>query len=222
MAPSSTFMLLIAFAVVAASLPPSAAARDGGAAKDAAAPAPSASGEAAVHPMGLIDDIVGGIIHFHLPDLPLPAIIPCPPAFPKIPLIPCYNNTPPRPPITECRTTIVKSLPACAGFLAKGSNLSSPLGKCCDGVQPFFVDFSTIFCFCHVINGDADKLLPPAVNHTRAVNLLDSCGFGAGPDQWNSICEQGKEHDDIPPMDAPTDDDDDDMDAPSPPPPRRH
>jgi hypothetical protein len=81
--------LLVAFAVVA----PSAAARDEGAVKDAAeALAPSASGEA-VHPMGLIDDIIGGIIH--LPDLPLPRILPCPPPdFPKIPLIPIGKKQP--------------------------------------------------------------------------------------------------------------------------------
>ncbi|CAN6203792.1 unnamed protein product [Urochloa humidicola] len=218
MAPSSTFMLislLVVFVVVAPSLPPSAAARDGGAAKDAASPAPSASDEAVVQPMGLIDDIIGGIgdIIRHIPDLPVPAIIPCPPAFPiKIPFIPCHNVTPPPPPITECRPSLVKFLPACAGFLANGSSVSSPRRKCCDGIEPFFLDYSTPFCFCHVINGDADKLLPAAVNQTRAVNLVHTCGFGGtGPDPMASICKQGEEYGEIPPMDAP-----------SPPPPRRH
>ncbi|CAN6210060.1 unnamed protein product [Urochloa humidicola] len=217
MAPSSTFMLislLVVFVVVAPSLPPSAAARDGGAAKDAASPAPSASDQAAVQPMGLIDDIIRGIgdIFHHLPDLPVPAIIPCPPSFPiKIPFIPCHNVTPaPPPPITECGPSLVKFLPACADFLAKGSSLSSPRRKCCDGIEPFFMDYSTPFCFCHVINGDADKLLPAAVNQTRAVKLLHTCGFG-GRDQMTDMCKQGEEDDYIPPMDAP-----------SPEPPRRH
>ncbi|CAN6166060.1 unnamed protein product [Urochloa humidicola] len=215
MASSSTFMLicmLVAFAVVAPGLPPSAAARDGGAAKDVASPAPSTSGEAAdVHPMGVIDDIVRAIVD--LPDLPLPAILPCPPAFPKIPLLPCYNNTPLRPPVTECRPGLVKFLPPCRGFLASGSILSSPLPKCCDGIEPFLADYSTPYCFCHIINGDANKLLPAPVNQTRAVNLMQTCGFGTGPDRfWAGVCEDGEENGDIPPMDAPA----------SPPPPRRH
>ena len=100
MAPSNkgtlAVALLVAFAVVAPLLPPSAAARDSGAAKAAPAPAPSVSGDSRLHPMGLIDDIIG-----HIPDLPLPRILPCPPAFPiKIPFIPCRNVTPSPPPVT--------------------------------------------------------------------------------------------------------------------------
>ncbi|OEL15784.1 hypothetical protein BAE44_0023197 [Dichanthelium oligosanthes] len=110
-------VLLVAFAVVAPSLlHPSAAARDGGAAKAAAAPAPSASGEV-LHPTGWFDGF----------DPPLLRILPCPPAFPiKIPFIPCYNVTPP---VTECRPSLEKFMPACAGFLTDGSSVSSPRNK---------------------------------------------------------------------------------------------
>ncbi|CAN6171892.1 unnamed protein product [Urochloa humidicola] len=214
MSPSSVSMqvvLLVTFVVVAPCLPPSAAARDGGAAKDAMAPAPSASSEAAAHPMGVIDDIVGGIgdIVRHIPDLPLPAIIPCPPAFPiKIPFIPCYNYTPP--PVTQCRPSMVKFLPACADFLTGDGDVSSPPQKCCDGILPFFQG-SLAFCYCHVVNGDANKLLPAPVNQSRALNFLQHCGFGLTQYDVTDICEKGKEHDNVPPMDAPT-----------PPPPRRH
>jgi hypothetical protein len=77
MAPSSNYTLialLVAFAVVAPSLlHQSAAARDGGAAKAAAAPAPSANGEVVLHPTA----------SYEIPDLPLPRIIPCPPLVSK-------------------------------------------------------------------------------------------------------------------------------------------
>lgn len=44
-----------------------------------------------------------------LPDLPLPRILPCPPAFPKIPLIPCHNVTQePEHPVAECRPALAK------------------------------------------------------------------------------------------------------------------
>ncbi|CAN6203790.1 unnamed protein product [Urochloa humidicola] len=210
MSPSSIYMLLIAFVVVAPCIPTSAASRDGGAAKDAAAPAPSASGES-LHPMDLIDDIIRGIVHFHLPDLPVPAILPCPPAFPiKIPLIPCYNYTPqPQPPpVTECRPSIVKFLPACARFLTGGGDVSSPPRKCCDIVHPLFMDS---LCYCHIFNGDANKLLPAPVNQSRALKLLQHCGYdGITSDDITYICEHGKEEDEVPPMDSAS------------PPPRRH
>ncbi|CAN6171895.1 unnamed protein product [Urochloa humidicola] len=74
--------LLIAFAVALPSLfhPSAAAARAEGSAT-AAAPSPSRE---SLQPAGL-----------NIPDLPLPRILPCPPWFPKIPLIPCFNVTPP-------------------------------------------------------------------------------------------------------------------------------
>jgi hypothetical protein len=131
MAPSSNYTLialLVAFAVVAPSLlHQSAAARDGGAAKAAAAPAPSANGEVVLHPTA----------SYEIPDLPLPRIIPCPPLFPKIPFIPCYNVTPPAPPPPprpkECRTTLVKSLlPAPVNH----TRALALVQACLDGVNP--------------------------------------------------------------------------------------
>ncbi|KAG2633475.1 hypothetical protein PVAP13_2NG143503 [Panicum virgatum] len=211
MAPSNkctlAIALLVAFAVVAPLLPSSAAARDGGAAKAAPAPAPSASGDAPLHPMGLIDDIIGLI-----PDLPLPRILPCPPAFPiKIPFIPCHNVTAPPPPVTECRPGLAKYMPPCASFLTSDdSSVPSPPSKCCHVIKPFFEDGSTSpLCLCHVVNGDAGNLLPAPVNHTRATSLLEQCGYGFTSDNVTDICSNRDFI--IPPMDA----------VPSPP-PRRH
>ncbi|CAN6179998.1 unnamed protein product [Urochloa humidicola] len=200
-APSSSncmlIALLVAFAVVAPSLPPSAAARDGGAAKDAAAaPAPSA----AVHPMDIFDDIS----HF---DLPLPRILPCPPVFPKIPLIPCYNYTPspssptPPPAVPECRSALAKYITPCAGVLTDGGSATfNSSSKCCRTIQPFFSDQNTtLSCLCHVLNGDAGEILHAPVNHTRALSYLHVCGFGMTPDMFTQFCDDSP----VPPMDAP-------------------
>lgn len=174
--------LLVVFAVVAPSLPPSAAARDGGAAKAAAAPAPSASGKA-VHPMDLFDYL----IHF---DLPLPQILPCPPVFPKIPFIPCYNYTPP-PPVMECRPSLAKYMAPCSGFLTDaGVPFDRSSTKCCGVIQHFFDDRSTSpSCLCHVLNGDADGILHAPVNHTRALSLLDVCGYAMTPELFPKFCD---------------------------------
>ncbi|PUZ69554.1 hypothetical protein GQ55_2G118900 [Panicum hallii var. hallii] len=204
MAPSNKctlVALLVAFAVVAPMLPPSAAARDGGAAKAAPAPAPPASGDVRLHPMGLIDDIIG----FHIPDLPLPPILPCPPAFPiKIPFIPCRNVTPSPPPVTECRPGLAKYMPPCAGFLTSNdSSVSSPPSRCCDVIEPLFQDKSTSpLCLCHVVNGDAGKLLPAPVNHMRATSLLQQCGSEFTADNVTDICANRDNVFIIPPMDA--------------------
>ncbi|CAL5001057.1 unnamed protein product [Urochloa decumbens] len=221
MAPSNKLIaLLVALAVIVPSSLPSTAARELGAAKDdaAAAPAPSAaSGGEALHPMGLFDDIgdvIGDIIHFRLPDLPLPAILPCPPDFPiKIPFIPCHNVTKP---VTECRSSLAKYMPACAGFLTGGNgSASSPPSKCCDAITPFFDDKSTTpLCLCHVVNGDLDELLPKPMNRTRANSFLQQCGFELTSDKVSMICANENDVLDIPPMDAPspppTDDGEDD------------
>ncbi|CAN6166059.1 unnamed protein product [Urochloa humidicola] len=217
MAPYSNFtllVLLVAVAVVAPILPPSAAARDGGAAKDAASPASSASGEAAAQPMDMIDDIVGSIIHFRLPDLPLPAILPCPPAFPiKIPFIPCRNVTPSRPPVAECRPSLAKYMTPCAAFLTGNGTgaSSSPSKNCCKAIDPFFQDHSTTpLCLCHVVNGDVGKLLPAPVNLTQANAFLPQCHFELSREEVSKICGD-KTTLKIPPMDVP-----------SPPPTWRH
>ncbi|TKW31854.1 hypothetical protein SEVIR_2G133200v4 [Setaria viridis] len=187
--------LLVVFAVVAPSLPPSAAARDGGAAKAAAAPAPSASGKA-VHPMDLFDDLIHDLIHF---DLPLPQILPCPPVFPKIPFIPCYNYTPP-PPVMECRPSLAKYMPPCSGFLTDaGVPFDRSSTNCCGVIQHFFDDRSTSpSCLCHVLNGDADGILHAPVNHTRALSLLHVCGYAMTPELFPKFCD----YSDVPPMDA--------------------
>ncbi|CAN6203789.1 unnamed protein product [Urochloa humidicola] len=215
MAPYTLLILLVASAVVVPSLPPSAAARDGGAAKDAAAPVLSASDETAahMHPLGLIDDIIGGIIHFRLPDLPVPAILPCPPAFPiKIPFIPCRNETPSQPPVAECRSSLAKYMAPCAAFLTGDGTgaSSSPSKNCCNAIDPFFKDHSTTpLCLCHVVNGDVGKLLPAPVNRTQANAFLSQCHFELSPKEVSKIC--GDKTFKIPPMDVP-----------SPPPTWRH
>ncbi|KAG2641847.1 hypothetical protein PVAP13_2KG221400 [Panicum virgatum] len=114
--------------------------------------------------MGLIDDIIG----FRIPDLPLPRILPCPPAFPiKIPFLPCRNVTP-SPPVTSCRPGLAKYMPPCAGFLTSDdSGVPSPPRKCCDAIEPLFESASPL-CLSHVVNGDSGELLPALVNHTRA------------------------------------------------------
>ncbi|CAO2184347.1 unnamed protein product [Urochloa humidicola] len=207
MAPSKLIALLVAFAVIVpSSLPLSAAARDLGAAKDAAAAAPAPSA-AALHPMDLFDDIneiIEDIFHFRLPDLPLPAILPCPPDFPiKIPFIPCYNVTAP---VTECRSSLAKYMPACAVFLTGGNaSSSSPPSKCCDAITPFFDDKSTTpLCLCHVVNGDLGELLPAPMNRTRANSFLQQCGLELTPDKVSKICANDNNVLNIPPMDAPS------------------
>jgi len=127
--------------------------------------------------------------------------MPCPPLFPKIPFIPCYNVTPPAPPPppprpTECRTTLAKSLvPACSGFLTNNGGAcessEAPSSKCCDGVHEFFSGDRSVYdplCLCHVMNGDVSQLLPAPVNHTRALALVQACLDGVNPQPFSDIC----------------------------------
>jgi len=186
MAPSSNYTLialLVAFAVVAPSLlHQSAAARDGGAAKAAAAPAPSANGEVVLHPTA----------SYEIPDLPLPRIIPCPPAFPKIPFIPCYNVTPPAPPPRpkECKASLVMLMPLCSGFLTTNSS-KDPSTECCAGVSRFInggdPSIYAPLCLCHIINGDVNQLLTAPVDHARALSLVQVC-LGIDPKTSTGIC----------------------------------
>ncbi|KAG0542810.1 hypothetical protein BDA96_02G136000 [Sorghum bicolor] len=209
MAPSSNYTLialLVAFAVVAPSLQhQSAAARDGGVAKLVTAPAPSANGEVVVlHPTA----------SYEIPDLPLPRIIPCPPLFPKIPFIPCYNVAPPPPPPPrpkECWTTLVKSLvPPCSGFLTNNGGAcesEAPSRKCCDGVKLFLSGDRSVYdplCLCHVMNGDVSQLLPAAVDHTCALALVQACLDGVNPQPFSDLCNNDQSiKDEMPPMDLP-------------------
>jgi hypothetical protein len=201
MAPSNKLTLialLVAFAVLA---PSAAAIRDGGAAKDAPAPSPSpsAGGEVeddAVQPMSVFDDILGDIlgdiIHFRIPDLPLPRILPCPPAFPvKIPFIPCYNETKA---VAECRSSLAKYMPPCGGYLTDADNgsASAPPKECCNAIRPFFDSHSQsaapALCLCHVVNGDYGKLLKAPMNNTRADSFLQQCGLELTSAQVDRIC----------------------------------
>nr|CAB3452805.1 unnamed protein product [Digitaria exilis] len=156
--------LLVAFAAVVA---PSIAARPNAA---AAAPAPSSSSDEVLHPTSLFDDI--GHLIGEIPDLPLPRILPCPPAFPKIPLIPCGKPSE----VTECRPSLAKYMPACASFLTGGE--PSPPKRCCKSVGALVGDLgSSSLCVCHVMNGEADRLFQAPVNHTRAISFMELCGY---------------------------------------------
>ncbi|EER96337.1 uncharacterized protein LOC8059772 [Sorghum bicolor] len=201
MAPSSKYTLialLVAFAIIAPSLlHQSAAVRDGGATK---APAPSsANGEVVLHPTAT----------YEIPDLPLPAIIPCPPAFPKIPFIPCYNETPPAPPPRpmECGPKLVMLMPSCSGFLTN-SSISAPGNNCCEAVNRFInvtdSDPNTydLLCLCHIINGDVNQLLTAPVDHAHALSLLQTC-LGIDPNTASGICNDDELREHIPAMDLP-------------------
>ncbi|CAL5090211.1 unnamed protein product [Urochloa decumbens] len=116
---------------------------------------PRTPSAAAAHPMDIFDDI----IHF---DLPLPRILPCPP----------------------CRSSLAKYLAPCAGVLTDGGAPFNSSSDCCGTIQPFFEDKkTTLFCLCHVLNGDAGEILHAPVNHTRAL-----CGYGMTPDMFPRPC----------------------------------
>ena len=174
-------LLVVVFAVVVPGPRPSAATRVGGPAKAAA---PSPNGEALLQPAGL-----------SVPDLPLPRILPCPPWFPKIPLIPCYNVTPP-PPATapwECRSSL-RSLMPCAGFLTNAS-VPAPPTACCDGFDPFVANRSSapLLCLCHIATADIARLLPAPMNHTRAASVMEDCGLGLPIDALSRFCRENSE-----------------------------
>nr|CAB3456513.1 unnamed protein product [Digitaria exilis] len=184
MAPSRCHIMisfLVAVAVILPSLHPSTVAGAEGEANkaDAAAAAPSPDGEV-LHPTGR---------NLNIPDLPLPRILPCPPWFPKIPLIPCYNVTPPPPPQPrECRSSLRRLMP-CAGFLTNAS-VPAPPNACCDGFDPFFADQSSdaaLLCLCHIASAE---LLPAPVNHTRVASVMEECGLGLPIDALSSFCQK--------------------------------
>ncbi|CAL5075614.1 unnamed protein product [Urochloa decumbens] len=141
-----------------------------------------------------------------IPDLPLPRILPCPPWFPKIPLIPCFNLTPtPPPPPTnprECRSSL-RSLMPCAGFLTNAS-VPAPPSACCDGFDPFFANQSSpaLLCLCHIASADIAGLLPAPLNHTRAASVMEQCGLGLPIDALSRFCKNNR--DQVPPIDSPS------------------
>ncbi|KAL6611283.1 hypothetical protein ACP70R_039211 [Stipagrostis hirtigluma subsp. patula] len=181
--------LLVAFAAVAPTPRPSAAIRHDGAAgktTTAAAPAP---GVAPRRPKTFLDCIIP------LPCLPL---LPCP-------LFPRPNPTPvppPAPQITECRSSLTKLVPLCAGFLTNSSvPAAAPPSDCCSAFDPFFDSLSHILCLCHVANGDIDQLLPAPMIHSRMETLVASCDQGISLDIVYKECG---ERTDVPPMNAPS------------------
>ncbi|CAL5080086.1 unnamed protein product [Urochloa decumbens] len=175
MAPSNNrFLILLltaTIAVVAPNLPPSAAIR---AAAAAAAPSP-ANGEVLE-------------AEFSIPDLPIPALLPCPPLFPKIPLIPCYKEPSPPPEIKECRPSLEKLMRPCAGFLTD-SSVFTPPSECCAAFDPFYKDKAVLACLCHLTNGDVGRLLPAPLNRRRIVPLLISCDFQITPNALSDACD---------------------------------
>ncbi|CAN6180003.1 unnamed protein product [Urochloa humidicola] len=188
MAPSNYRFLILLLAPIAmaaaANLPPSAAIR-------AAAPSP-ASGKV-LHPAD----------GFTIPDLPIPALLPCPPLFPKIPLIPCYKAPSPPPEIKECRPSLEKLTRPCAGFLTN-SSVFVPPSECCAAFDPFYEDKAVLACLCHLTNGDIGELLPAPLNRRRIVPVLIACGFQITPNALSDACDTLKKEDRIPPMDLPS------------------
>lgn len=135
----------------------------------------------------------GVVLHpeaeYSIPDLPVPALLPCPPLFPKIPLIPCHKVPPPPPPppeVTECRPSLEKLMP-CAGFLTDGSVFAPP-PECCATFDPFYEDAAALTCLCHLTDGDIGELLPAPLNRRRIVPLLIACDFRIRPDTFSDVC----------------------------------
>jgi hypothetical protein len=167
-------VLLVSFAVVAApNLPAMVAA---GATPSAPSPA---NGEVRLHPES----------EFSIPDLPIPALLPCPPMFPKIPLIPCYKAppSPPPPEVTECRSSLKNLTPPCAGFLTDRSAFAPP-SECCAAFDPFYEDAALLTCLCHLTNGDIAQLLPAPLKRRRIVPLLIACDFQITPNALSDLC----------------------------------
>ncbi|CAL5090206.1 unnamed protein product [Urochloa decumbens] len=195
MAPSNNrflILLLAAIAVAAANLPPSAAIRAEAEAEPTAA-APSPANGDVLHPAA----------EFTIPDLPIPALLPCPPLFPKIPLIPCYKEPSPPPEIKECRPSLEKLMRPCAGFLTN-SSIFAPTSECCAAFDPFYEDKAVLACLCHLTNGDVARLLPAPLNRRRIVPLLISCDFQITPNALSDACDTLRKEDGIPPMDLPS------------------
>ena len=149
----------------------------------ATAAAPSPANGVVLHPEA----------EYSIPDLPVPALLHCPPLFPKIPLIPCYNVTPPPTDPRECRSSL-RSLMPCAGFLTNAS-VPAPPTACCDGFDPFVANRSSapLLCLCHIATADIARLLPVPMNHTRAASVLEDCGLGLPIDALSRFCRENSE-----------------------------
>ncbi|KAG2638830.1 non-specific lipid-transfer protein C6-like [Panicum virgatum] len=104
-----------------------------------------------------------------------PAILPClDPFLPRIPLFPCVEPKPLDLGPKECRTPLLKMMP-CAVFLTN-SSVTAPSRACCDGFSAIGMDGEAI-CYCRLVNGDIQQLLPVPMNFTRMFSLTDACGI---------------------------------------------
>ncbi|CAN6200106.1 unnamed protein product [Urochloa humidicola] len=126
-----------------------------------------------------------------------PAILPCIPFLPRIPLFPCIEPTPLKEP-TECRTPLLKMLP-CAGFLAMNSSVAVPPSACCEGADAVGMQGEAI-CYCRVVDGEIQQILPAPMNFTRMFSLTDECGLKFRLDGLAEHCDR----DGAPPMTLPS------------------
>jgi len=127
-----------------------------------------------------------------------PAILPCLPFLPRIPLFPCVEPTPADQLVPkECRTPLLKMMP-CADFLTN-SSVTAPSSSCCEGFDAVGMDGAAI-CYCRVANGDIQQLLPAPMNFTRMLLLNAECGISYfGLDALAKNCDRI----DAPPMTVP-------------------
>ncbi|CAN6176498.1 unnamed protein product [Urochloa humidicola] len=126
-----------------------------------------------------------------------PAILPCIPFLPRIPLFPCVEP-PPLKQVTECLTPLMNMVPPCTGFLTN-SSVTEPPTSCCEGVKEVS-HLEAAICYCHVANGDIQKLLPAPVNTTRMLSITTECGMNIRLEALAKDCDT---FDDVPPMTVP-------------------
>ncbi|TVU31601.1 hypothetical protein EJB05_23317 [Eragrostis curvula] len=123
---------------------------------------------------------------------------PCIPGLPR--LFPCYQ-TPPSPPFRgpqECRTPLMKMM-SCAGYLTNSSVLE-PSCECCKGYDSIGKAKEGI-CYCHLVNGDFNQLLPPLTPMitARMFNLTPACNLYLKMETYVKYCNM----DTVPPMTLP-------------------
>lgn len=174
--------LLLAFAVVAATLPPSAASRAAGF-KPAAAESHEAQAEPVLHPSaasggsppstpalpGLPGLTPGGLIGLLFP--PLGGLVGLIGDLLRPPQQQPGSPAPPQP--TECMTPLMGLLP-CTDYLTNITVLTPP-GECCDGLKTVISDAP--ICLCHGMNGgDLSSFLPRPIDPVRMLALPLACG----------------------------------------------
>ncbi|OEL12752.1 hypothetical protein BAE44_0026229 [Dichanthelium oligosanthes] len=90
-------------------------------------------------------------------------------------------------------------VPPCTGYLTNIS-VTLPPSSCCEGFNGITHQLAGI-CYCHVANGDIQKLLPAPMNFTRMFAIPDLCGAFVGLHAFAEHC--GEEGDGVPPMTLP-------------------